>query len=178
MMAKQEQERLEEVRKQELLKKLKEQADEADRQAKKEEADAIAKYNMLETPEEKAARDAAQAEYLRKKAEANKDKAGYLVSKMHEEVKVNDQPAQGDVFRSTGISFNESKKSKDERFGRAFDVLSGMGGDPSQQPKEKAIGSSSVMKNLTFNKIEEEEPEDYSNNTGARQREEVESDFF
>jgi hypothetical protein len=34
------------------------------------------------------------------------------------------------------------------------------------------------MKNLTFNKIEEEKPEDYSNNTGARQREEVESDFF
>jgi hypothetical protein len=50
---------------------------------------------------------------------------------MHEETKDVEQQAKGDVFRSTGISFNESKKSKDERFGRAFDVLSGMGGDPS-----------------------------------------------
>jgi hypothetical protein len=38
---------------------LKEQAEEAERQAKKEKADAEARYNMLETPEEKAARDAA-----------------------------------------------------------------------------------------------------------------------
>jgi hypothetical protein len=68
------------------------------------------------------------------------------------------QDPAGDVFRSTGISFNESKKSKDERFGRAFDVLSGFGNDPSKQ--EKAMGSSAVMKNLTFNKIDEEEPEE------------------